>query len=210
MSIPTTGIITLDEIIRRQPLDEIITVDGEVLADTTQHIQEHSQQDAIVLDLRLGKEYFVFTFYLLVEAFSFFMIIWNDLDRSSATISLSISSSITACAEGISLTAASRVIMLDSEWNPSKTKQAIARAFRPGQQKVVYVYQLLVTGSLEEDKYKRTTWKEWVSSMIFSEAFEQNPSHSRAVNIEDDILREMVEEDKSKTIHMILKSYQKL
>ena len=88
--------------------------------------------------------------------------------------------SITACAEGISLTAASRVIMLDSEWNPSKTKQAIARAFRPGQQKVVYVYQLLVTGSLEEDKYKRTTWKEWVSSMIFSEAFEENPSHSRA------------------------------
>ncbi|KAK7276429.1 hypothetical protein RIF29_17568 [Crotalaria pallida] len=54
--------------------------------------------------------------------------------------------SITACAEGISLTAASRVIMLDSEWNPSKTKQAIARAFRPGQQKMVYVYQLLVSG----------------------------------------------------------------
>lgn len=47
--------------------------------------------------------------------------------------------SITACAEGISLTAASRVILLDSEWNPSKTKQAIARAFRPGQQKVCYV-----------------------------------------------------------------------
>ncbi|KAL2955351.1 hypothetical protein AAZX31_18G023400 [Glycine max] len=114
--------------------------------------------------------------------------------------------SITACAEGISLTAASRVIFLDSEWNPSKTKQAIARAFRPGQEKMVYVYQLLVTGTLEEDKYKRTTWKEWVSSMIFSEAFEQNPSHSRAVNIEDDILREMVEEDKSKTIHMILKN----
>ncbi|KAK8485257.1 hypothetical protein V6N11_070860 [Hibiscus sabdariffa] len=78
--------------------------------------------------------------------------------------------SITACAEGISLTAASRVILLDSEWNPSKTKQAIARAFRPGQQKVVYVYQLLATSTLEEDKYRRTTWKEWVSSMIFSEA----------------------------------------
>ena len=37
--------------------------------------------------------------------------------------------SITACAEGISLTAASRVILLDSEWNPSNTKQAIARGF---------------------------------------------------------------------------------
>uniref|UniRef100_A0A6N2K9U7 Helicase C-terminal domain-containing protein n=1 Tax=Salix viminalis TaxID=40686 RepID=A0A6N2K9U7_SALVM len=77
--------------------------------------------------------------------------------------------SITACAEGISLTAASRVILLDSEWNPSKTKQAIARAFRPGQQKMVYVYQLLATGTVEEDKYRRTAWKEWVSRMIFSE-----------------------------------------
>ena len=114
--------------------------------------------------------------------------------------------SITACAEGISLTAASRVIMLDSEWNPSKTKQAIARAFRPGQQKMVYVYQLLASGSLEEDKYRRTTWKEWVSSMIFSEDFVEDPSQWQAAKIEDDVLREMVEEDKSKSFHMIMKN----
>ncbi|EEF41502.1 ATP-dependent helicase, putative [Ricinus communis] len=114
--------------------------------------------------------------------------------------------SITACAEGISLTAASRVILLDSEWNPSKTKQAIARAFRPGQQKVVYVYQLLATGTLEEDKYSRTTWKEWVSSMIFSEAFVEDPSRWQAEKIEDDVLREMVEEDRVKSFHMIMKN----
>ncbi|KAG6670301.1 SNF2 domain-containing protein CLASSY 1-like isoform X1 [Carya illinoinensis] len=114
--------------------------------------------------------------------------------------------SITACAEGISLTAASRVIMLDSEWNPSKTKQAIARAFRPGQQRVVYVYQLLATGTLEEGKYRRTTWKEWVSSMIFSEAFVEDPSRWQAEKIEDDILREMVEEDRMKSFHMIMKN----
>lgn len=114
--------------------------------------------------------------------------------------------SITACAEGISLTAASRVILLDSEWNPSKTKQAIARAFRPGQLKVVYVYQLLVTGTLEEDKHKRTTWKEWVSSMIFSEAFVEDPSKWQAEKIEDEVLREMVEEDRVKSFHMIMKN----
>ncbi|OWM87388.1 SNF2 domain-containing protein CLASSY 2-like [Punica granatum] len=114
--------------------------------------------------------------------------------------------SITACAEGISLTAASRVILLDSEWNPSKTKQAIARAFRPGQQKVVYVYQLLAANTLEEDKYRRTTWKEWVSCMIFSEAFVEDPSCWQAQKIEDEILREMVEEDRSKSIHMIMKN----
>lgn len=104
------------------------------------------------------------------------------------------------------MTAASRVILLDSEWNPSKTKQAIARAFRPGQQKVVYVYQLLATGTLEEDKYSRTTWKEWVSSMIFSEAFVEDPSRWQAEKIEDDVLREMVEEDRVKSFHMIMKN----
>ncbi|CAN0888413.1 SNF2 domain-containing protein CLASSY 2 [Linum grandiflorum] len=114
--------------------------------------------------------------------------------------------SITACAEGISLTAASRVILLDSEWNPSKTKQAIARAFRPGQQKVVYVYQLLATGTLEEDKYRRTTWKEWVSCMIFSEAFVEDPSQWQAEKIEDEVLRQMVEEDRVKSFHMIMKN----
>ncbi|XP_012571350.1 LOW QUALITY PROTEIN: SNF2 domain-containing protein CLASSY 1-like [Cicer arietinum] len=116
--------------------------------------------------------------------------------------------SITACGEGISLTAASRVIFLDSEWNPSKTKQAIARAFRPGQEKMVYVYQLLITGSMEEDKYRRTTWKEkeWVSCLIFSEEFVEDPSKWQAQKIEDEILREMVEEDKSKAIHIIMKN----
>ncbi|XP_031247872.1 SNF2 domain-containing protein CLASSY 2-like [Pistacia vera] len=114
--------------------------------------------------------------------------------------------SITACAEGISLTAASRVIMLDSEWNPSKTKQAIARAFRPGQQKVVYVYQLLASETLEEDKYRRTTWKEWVSCMIFSEEFVEDPSLWQIEKIEDDILREIVAEDKLKSFRMIMKN----
>ncbi|KAL8539299.1 hypothetical protein ACS0TY_001069 [Phlomoides rotata] len=114
--------------------------------------------------------------------------------------------SITACAEGISLTAASRVILLDSEWNPSKSKQAVARAFRPGQNKVVYVYQLLATGTLEEEKHSRTTWKEWVSDMIFSDEFVEDPSHWQAPKIEDELLREIVEEDRAALFHRIMKN----
>ncbi|EPS74404.1 hypothetical protein M569_00351, partial [Genlisea aurea] len=114
--------------------------------------------------------------------------------------------SITASAEGISLTAASRVILLDSEWNPSKSKQAIARAFRPGQNKVVYVYQLLANGTLEEEKHSRTTWKEWVSDMIFSDEFVEDPSHWQAPKIEDELLREIVEEDRAALFHRIMKN----
>ncbi|GJN33499.1 hypothetical protein PR202_gb22108 [Eleusine coracana subsp. coracana] len=67
--------------------------------------------------------------------------------------------STTACAEGISLTGASRLVMLDSEWNHSKTRQAIARAFRPGQERKVYVYLLVASGTWEEDKYNSTGGK---------------------------------------------------
>lgn len=114
--------------------------------------------------------------------------------------------SILACSEGVSLTAASRVILLDTEWNPTKRKQAIARAFRPGQEKMVYAYHLLITGTLEEDKYGRRNYKEWVSSFISSEELSEDPSRSQAENIEDDLLREIVEEDRGKSIHMIMKN----
>ncbi|KAI9110713.1 hypothetical protein K1719_018151 [Acacia pycnantha] len=113
--------------------------------------------------------------------------------------------SITACSEGISLTAASRVILLESEWNPSRTRQAIARAFRPGQQRIVYVYQLLLTGTMEEEKFRKTTRKERVSRMIFSEDFVEGHSQWQAEKLEDDILREMIAEDKSKIFHMVMK-----
>jgi len=50
---------------------------------------------------------------------------------------------------------------------------------------------------MDEDKYRRTTWKEWISCMIFSEEFVEDPSKWQTENIEGYILREMVEEDKS-------------
>jgi DNA repair and recombination protein RAD54 and RAD54-like protein len=90
------------------------------------------------------------------------------------------------------------VIFLDTKWYFLKTKQDNARVFRLGQHKMVYVYQLLTTGSMDEDKYRRTTWKEWIFCMILSEEFVEDPSKWQAEKIEDYILREMVEDDKSK------------
>jgi DNA repair and recombination RAD54-like protein len=42
--------------------------------------------------------------------------------------------------------------------------------------------------------------------MIFSEEFVEDPSQWRAEKIEDDVLREIVEEDKVKSFHMIMKN----
>ncbi|TVU42390.1 hypothetical protein EJB05_08792 [Eragrostis curvula] len=75
--------------------------------------------------------------------------------------------SITACGEGISLVGASRVIILDVHLNPSVTRQAIGRAFRPGQQKKVFVYRLVAAESPEEKSHETTLKKEVIPKLWF-------------------------------------------
>jgi len=51
---------------------------------------------------------------------------------------------------GLNLTAADSVIHMDPWWNPAVEEQATARAHRIGQQQPVFVYKLVVQGSIEE------------------------------------------------------------
>ncbi|XP_065866946.1 protein CHROMATIN REMODELING 35 [Euphorbia lathyris] len=75
--------------------------------------------------------------------------------------------SIKACGEGISLVGASRIIILDVHLNPSVTRQAIGRAFRPGQTKKVYVYRLVAGDSPEEEDHSTCFRKEAIAKMWF-------------------------------------------
>nr|GMD07089.1 protein CHROMATIN REMODELING 35-like [Ipomoea batatas] len=75
--------------------------------------------------------------------------------------------SIRACGEGISLVGASRVLVLDVHPNPSVTRQAIGRAFRPGQQKKVYTYRLVASGSPEEEDHSTCFRKESIAKLWF-------------------------------------------
>ncbi|KAM0948099.1 putative DNA helicase chromatin remodeling SNF2 family [Dioscorea sansibarensis] len=131
--------------------------------------------------------------------------IMDKFNRGAKENSRVLLASTNACAEGISLTAASRVVLVDSEWNHSKTRQAIARAFRPGQERVVYVYRLLASGTWEEDKYDTNAWKAWLSKMVFIGQYIRYPSTREVEDIEDEVLRELVEEDKRKTFQMVMK-----
>ena len=58
--------------------------------------------------------------------------------------------SLKAGGVGLNLTAADTVIHLDPWWNPAVQAQASARAHRIGQDRPVFVYQLIVEGSIEE------------------------------------------------------------
>lgn len=97
--------------------------------------------------------------------------------------------SIKACGEGISLVGASRILILDVHLNPSVTRQAIGRAFRPGQLKKVYTYRLVAADSQEEDDHKTAFRKELISKMWFewNEHFGQRDleMNASAISIEE-------------------------
>jgi superfamily II DNA or RNA helicase len=58
--------------------------------------------------------------------------------------------SLKAGGVGLNLTAADTVIHYDPWWNPAVENQATDRAHRLGQDKAVFVYKLIVAGSIEE------------------------------------------------------------
>ena len=58
--------------------------------------------------------------------------------------------SLKAGGVGLNLTAADTVIHMDPWWNPAVEEQATARAHRIGQEQAVFVYKLVVQGSIEE------------------------------------------------------------
>lgn len=109
--------------------------------------------------------------------------------------------SIKACGEGINLVGASRVVLLDVVWNPSLERQATRRAYRLGQKKVVYVYHLIASGTMEEDKYSRQAEKDRLSKLVFSSSDStghKQKTHPRVP--EDKILELMVQHENLKPI----------
>jgi len=58
--------------------------------------------------------------------------------------------SLKAGGVGLNLTAADTVIHVDPWWNPAVQEQATARAHRIGQDQTVFVYKIVVEGSIEE------------------------------------------------------------
>ncbi|XP_057487512.1 SNF2 domain-containing protein CLASSY 4-like [Actinidia eriantha] len=102
-----------------------------------------------------------------------------------------------ACSEGINLVGASRVVLLDVVWNPSVERQAISRAYRLGQKKVVYIYHLITSGTIEGEKYLRQAEKDRLSELVFSSADGGVPKPESSCPVgEDMILREMVQHEK--------------
>jgi superfamily II DNA or RNA helicase len=77
--------------------------------------------------------------------------------------------SLKAGGVGLNLTAADTVIHYDPWWNPAVENQATDRAHRLGQDKPVFVYKLIVAGSIEEKILALQEKKAELAASILSE-----------------------------------------
>ncbi|KAK7702139.1 hypothetical protein SLS57_011484 [Botryosphaeria dothidea] len=66
---------------------------------------------------------------------------------------------------GLNLTAASRIHLVEPQWNPSVESQAIGRAVRLGQQRNVTVLRYIVKDTIEEHMENSRTWKTQVANI---------------------------------------------
>mmetsp|Transcript_23960 Transcript_23960/g.63379 ORF Transcript_23960/g.63379 Transcript_23960/m.63379 type:complete len:827 (-) Transcript_23960:185-2665(-) len=60
---------------------------------------------------------------------------------------------------GLNLIGANRLILYDPDWNPANDKQAMARVWREGQQRPVFIYRMLGTDTTEEKIFQRQLFK---------------------------------------------------
>ncbi|TPP58290.1 DNA excision repair protein ERCC-6 [Fasciola gigantica] len=81
---------------------------------------------------------------------------------------------------GVNLTAASRVLIYDPDWNPTTDIQARERAWRIGQQQSVLIYRLLTSGTIEEKIYHRQIFKQFLTNRIL-----KNPRQQRFFKTND-------------------------
>lgn len=67
---------------------------------------------------------------------------------------------------GLNLIGANRLLIFDPDWNPAVDDQVMARVWRMGQRKPVFIYRLLSTGSIDEKIYQRQISKREIAKVV--------------------------------------------
>jgi SNF2 family DNA or RNA helicase len=99
--------------------------------------------------------------------------------------------SLKAGGTGLNLVSADTVIHYDPWWNPAAQAQATDRAYRIGQSRPVFVYNLYAAGSVEERVMRLQQKKRWLSSTLLgddaqSASFDERDVEMLFAPLEDD------------------------
>jgi len=79
---------------------------------------------------------------------------------------------------GLNLIGASRLCLIDSDWNPSHDLQSMARIHRDGQKRSVYIYRFLTAGTIDEKIYQRQITKLGLSRTLIGDGKSGSKSDS--------------------------------
>ncbi|RPD67158.1 hypothetical protein L226DRAFT_549783 [Lentinus tigrinus ALCF2SS1-7] len=102
----------------------------------------------------------------------------NDFNRSSQAKRFVFLLSSKAGGVGLNLIGASRLCLIDSDWNPSHDLQSMARIHRDGQKRPVYIYRFLTTGTIDEKIYQRQVTKLGLSDSLMGTGSSDSKSDS--------------------------------
>ncbi|KAF8064561.1 rhp54 [Scenedesmus sp. PABB004] len=80
---------------------------------------------------------------------------------------------------GLNIVGANRLVLFDPDWNPANDLQAMARVWREGQKKRVWIYRLLTAGSIEEKVLQRQLAKQGLSEALVDEVGQEVRTFSR-------------------------------
>ncbi|KAG2066561.1 hypothetical protein BDR04DRAFT_1106542 [Suillus decipiens] len=79
---------------------------------------------------------------------------------------------------GLNLIGASRLCLIDSDWNPSHDLQSMARIHRDGQKRPVFIYRFLTAGTIDEKIYQRQVTKIGLSNSLMGSGSSGSKSDS--------------------------------
>ncbi|TFK44573.1 P-loop containing nucleoside triphosphate hydrolase protein [Crucibulum laeve] len=102
----------------------------------------------------------------------------NAFNKSSQRSSFIFLLSSKAGGVGINLIGASRLCLIDSDWNPSHDLQSMARCHRDGQKRPVFIYRFLTAGTIDEKIFQRQVTKLGLSDSLMGGVNKQNKSDS--------------------------------
>ncbi|KAI0700892.1 P-loop containing nucleoside triphosphate hydrolase protein [Cytidiella melzeri] len=102
----------------------------------------------------------------------------NDFNKASQKQRFVFLLSSKAGGVGLNLIGASRLCLIDSDWNPSHDLQSMARIHRDGQKRPVFIYRFLTAGSIDEKIYQRQVTKLGLSDSLLGKGGSDSKSDS--------------------------------